>query len=87
MRRSRRRSFVVCLAALATASLAISDVRAQRGTRFKGDPGNTKYEAFDQIDQKNAGTLRIAWRHPAVAPELQQKYPDLNVPRNFRSTP
>jgi quinoprotein glucose dehydrogenase len=90
--RRRRHSFVIVLAALATvASLTISDMGAQNGarsgTRFKGDPGNTKYEAFDQINQQNAGTLRIAWRHPAVAPELRQQYADLNVPRNFRSTP
>jgi glucose dehydrogenase len=91
MRMSLRRFTAVCLVGLGTAALAILEVRAQNGgaraARFKGDPGNTKYEAFDQIDQKNAGTLRVAWRHPAVAPELQQKYPELNVPRNFRSTP
>jgi glucose dehydrogenase len=85
--RTRRRVLSIACLAVTTAWLGVALVRAQSGPRFKADPGNTKYEAFDQINAKNAGTLRIAWRHPAVAPEVQRSYPELNVPRNFRSTP
>jgi len=67
-------------------SLLVAGARGQSPV-LVGDPGNRKYAAIDLIDARNAGSLRIAWRRPAVARELTQKFPDLNVPRNVRSTP
>jgi glucose dehydrogenase len=84
---NRRRVTFAGVAASA-AVLALFHARASgQSAPFAGDRGNTKYAAFDLIDAQNAGSLRIAWRRPAVAPELTQKFSDLNIPRNFRSTP
>ena len=54
MRTGFRRLGVVSLVGLATAALALLEVRAQTGgaksaARFKGDPGNTKYEAASAL--------------------------------------
>ncbi len=47
----------------------------------------TRYSALDQIDTGNVRDLKIAWRHPGVAPRIRQDNPDLRVSNNFRSTP
>jgi quinoprotein glucose dehydrogenase len=66
---------------------------AQRGTASSdwmhhgGDAGGTKYAPLDQITPDNVASLRVAWRRPAVGPELTAAHPKLVVPRNFRATP
>jgi glucose dehydrogenase len=40
-----------------------------------GDAGSTKYAPLDQITPENAASLRIAWRRPAVSPDLTAAYP------------
>jgi glucose dehydrogenase len=66
---------------------------AQRGTASSdwmhhgGDAGSTKYAPLDQITPDNVASLRVAWRRPAVGPELTAAHPKLVVPRNFRATP
>ncbi len=52
-----------------------------------GDAGSTKHAPLDQITPENAASLRIAWRRPAVSPDLIAAHPKLVVPRNFRATP
>jgi glucose dehydrogenase len=82
-----QRGTLVALTAI-VAALGLFHARAGgQAAPFRADPGSTKYAPFDLIDARNAGSLHIAWRRPAVAPELTKKYPDLNVPRNVRSTP
>ena len=79
-----------CLALLLVAAAAYP--LAQRGSTgdwmyHGGDPGSTKYAPLDQITPENVASLRIAWRRPAVGPELTADHPKLAVPRNFRATP
>lgn len=50
-----------------------------------GDAGSARYASLSQITPSNLGTLRIAWRRPAVAPELAAAHPDLKF-GNIRST-
>ena len=54
---------------------------------YSGDPGSTKYVPLDQVNKSNVATLRIAWRRPAVDPQLKALEPDLTSPNNFRATP
>jgi quinoprotein glucose dehydrogenase len=87
----RSRLILASLALLLLAPTARS--LAQRGSpvgdwsHHGGDAGSTKYAPLDQITPENVGTLRIAWRRPAVSPELTAANPKLVVPRNFRATP
>lgn len=54
---------------------------------FGGDKAFTRYSPLDQIDSTNVAGLAIAWRRPAVAPEILAANPDLNVPGYVRGTP
>jgi quinoprotein glucose dehydrogenase len=73
--------------------VATSAIRAQghsgRGawTYYAGDKGATRYSPLDQITRENVKDLRVAWRRPAVDPQLKQTYPDLSPSNYFRSTP
>lgn len=51
-----------------------------------GDAGSTRYSPLAQITSANVGALRIAWRRPAVAPELSAARPEVKF-GNLRSTP
>ena len=56
-------------------------------TYYGGDKGATRYSPLDQITRENVKSLRVAWRRPAVDPQLKQTYPDLSPSNYFRSTP
>ncbi|MGE3508865.1 MAG: PQQ-binding-like beta-propeller repeat protein [Vicinamibacterales bacterium] len=50
-----------------------------------GDSGSTRYSPLAQITPTNIKGLRIAWRRPAVAPELTATHPEMKF-GNIRST-
>jgi len=52
-----------------------------------GDMGFTRYSSLDQIHAGNVHDLEIAWRRPALGPELQSRYPDLGPGSQIRATP
>ena len=54
---------------------------------YGGDRGSTKYAPLDQINKNNVSRLQIAWRRPAVDPQILARNPELKVPNNFRVTP
>ena len=56
-------------------------------TYYAGDKGATRYSPLDQITRENVKNLRVAWRRPAIDPQLKQTYPDLSPSNYFRSTP
>jgi glucose dehydrogenase len=70
-------------------ALGTTTVRTQNGEwhSYAGDPASRKYTPLDQINKANVGTLKIAWRRPAVDPQLAALDPQLRVPNNFRVTP
>src|ERR1700687_691386 len=84
-----RIGLVKWLAAVAICSLGATSVRAQNGEwhSYAGDPGSRKYAPLDQINKDNVRTLKIAWRRPAVDPQLAALDPQLQVPNNFRVSP
>jgi glucose dehydrogenase len=51
------------------------------------DRSFTRYSPLDQIAPSNVQQLRMAWRQLGVDPSLKEKYPELRVSGNFRSTP
>jgi len=53
---------------------------------YGSDLGATKYSPLDQIDATNAGSLRIAWRRPAVDSSIMEQA-SLRYDSNFRATP
>jgi quinoprotein glucose dehydrogenase len=65
-----------------------ASARAQTG-EWRGYAGDAsrKYAALDQITKSNVTSLKIAWRRPAVDPQLAALDPQLQVPNNFRVTP
>jgi glucose dehydrogenase len=69
--------------------LVTTTARTQNGewTSYGGDPASRKYAPLDQINKDNVRTLKIAWRRPAVDPQLAALDPKLNIPNNFRVTP
>src|SRR5262245_37798847 len=54
---------------------------------FGGDRTFTRYSDLDQINRDNVKNLRVAWRKPAVDPELLKTHPDLRVNGQLRTTP
>jgi len=54
---------------------------------YSGDPGHRKYAPLDQINRNNVANLRIAWRRPAVDPQLATRDPASRVQNNFRASP
>ncbi len=81
------------LAALLAATVPAGEAGAQQGVTGEawpfhgGDAGFTRYAAIDQVDASNVHALEIAWRRPAVGPELADRFPDLVATHNLRSTP
>ena len=54
---------------------------------YSGDNGAMKYSRLDQINAGNVSSLRVAWRHPAINPDVDLQ-PGQPKPSNlFRSTP
>ena len=81
---------LVCSVVLASSVKVDAQAGAPRSGEwpdYGGDKAFTKYSPLDQINTINVGSLRIAWRRPAVADELRAKNPDLRFGNNLRSTP
>src|SRR5262245_43106755 len=51
-----------------------------------GDKAFTRYLPLDQITAANVSQLQVAWRQPGADPTLKERYPDLRISGNFRST-
>ena len=81
------------LAILAVALTTGIDLEAQDGTNGRewsvhgGDGGYTRYAPLDQITKQNVADLEVAWRRPAVASELHERWPNLQYSNQLRSTP
>jgi quinoprotein glucose dehydrogenase len=89
-----RTTKLLVTAVLATLLTLGDSVGGQTGTGpggewrdYGGDKGFTKYSPLEQINRRNVGNLRIAWRRPAVAAELSAEDPNLRFGNAFRSTP
>jgi len=69
--------------------LATAVVHSQSGEwrSYSGDPGSRKYSPLDQITKANVRNLKIAWRRPAVDPQLLARDSELKFQNNFRATP
>ena len=84
---------VGCLFVLLAVFLAPPPAAAQSGATggewraYGADHGSTKYAPLDQINKDTVSRLQIAWRRPAVDPQIMARNPELRVPNNFRVTP
>ena len=54
---------------------------------YSADAGSTKYSPLALIREENVTTLRVAWRHVAVDPQLKQSVPGVTASNNYRATP
>jgi quinoprotein glucose dehydrogenase len=72
---------------LVAAGVTVVSAQNTEWRSYSSDPGSTKYVAIDQIDASNVARLRIAWRRPAVDPQLKALDPAMTSPNNFRATP
>jgi quinoprotein glucose dehydrogenase len=70
-----------------TASAVLSQSRTVQWLYYGGDRNFTRYSPLDQINRDNVAKLKIAWRKPAVDPEVMAKHPDLRVNAYLKSTP
>src|SRR5262245_39225867 len=70
---------VVYLSALHAAGGEIGQLASSRGAwpTYGGDDANSKYAAFDQIDQSNVKHLQVAWRWRSVENTILQDRPHL----------
>ena len=75
-------TFVLIAAGVVVVSAQNSEWRS-----YSSDPGSTKYVALDQINASNVAQMRVAWRRPAVDPQLMALNPKLTFSNNFRATP
>src|SRR6266581_3635915 len=88
----RRSSVTFWLTAVAFGMLATA-VAAQNAAQnidwpsYAGDPGSRKYAPLDQINKDNVGTLKIAWRRPALDPQYLTGQSAPRLSNNFRATP
>jgi quinoprotein glucose dehydrogenase len=85
---SHRIRFAIAIVVVAIGSfeaVALAQNGEWRG--YGGDSASRKYAALDQITRNNVTSLKIAWRRPAVDPQLAALDPGLQVPNNFRVTP
>jgi quinoprotein glucose dehydrogenase len=76
-------------ATIAFVAFAAAVVSGQQGEwrSYSGDPGSTKYAPLDRINKANVSRLTVAWRRPAVDPQLMKLDPALKFSNNFRATP
>lgn len=54
---------------------------------YNADARGTKYSGLDRINKENVGRLKVAWRHPALDPELKASVRGLTAPNYYRVTP
>ena len=70
-----------------TASAVLTQSRTVQWPYYGGDRNFTRYSPLDQINRENVGKLKIAWRKPAVDPDVIAKHPGLRVNAYLKSTP
>ena len=80
----RRRAVGAWAVVIATLALGFSRPGAQaplvgEWRAHGGDQRSHKYSPLDQIDKTNVGSLKIAWRHPGVDPELRAAFADVTI--------
>src|SRR5436190_7802903 len=80
-------AMVAAVAATRVAITAQQTLAPVEWPSYSADPGSTKYAPIDQITAANVKNLKIAWRSPAVAAELKQKYPKIAGTNYYRATP
>ena len=78
---------IVALAATIAAVAAQTPQARTEWRYFGGNKGFTRYSALDQINRGNVGSLRIAWRRPAVNAKLVAAFPDTRPNAYLRATP
>jgi quinoprotein glucose dehydrogenase len=85
----KRTPLWTCLLVVAVAAAPAAQQGAGGGQwRWHGgDLGSTKYAPLDQIDRNNVSQLRIAWRRPAVDPDLVANEQNFGYSHDFRATP
>ena len=69
--------FAAALLGAALAGVGTFVIHTQSGGRggwtyYGGDKAATRYSPLDQITRENVKNLRVAWRRPAVDPQLKQ---------------
>ncbi|MBI4886028.1 MAG: PQQ-binding-like beta-propeller repeat protein [Acidobacteria bacterium] len=84
MSRATRRYAAI---AMIVCGAAVLSAQSTEWRSYSSDPGSTKYAAVDQINPSNVARLRVAWRRPALDPQLKQLDPTLTFSNNFRATP
>ena len=67
--------------------MAVVSAQNSEWRSYSSDPGSTKYVALDQINASNVAQMKVAWRRPAVDPQLMALNPKLTFSNNFRATP
>jgi glucose dehydrogenase len=90
MRRQRRLIGGGVLGILAAAVGLATHAESTHSVEWRywgADKAFTRYLPLDQITAANVGQLRVAWRQPGSDPALKERYPDLRISGNFRSTP
>jgi quinoprotein glucose dehydrogenase len=92
MRQSHSAAGTICLTCVAAVLTLFSGHAQQAGASgewrsYNGDLASTKYSSLDQINKSNVARLQVAWRHPALDPQLKQQYPKLTATNYYRATP
>jgi quinoprotein glucose dehydrogenase len=82
-----RASAAALIVALCALTVQTQGDRASTWSYYGGDRRATRYSPLDQITRENVNHLRVAWRRPAIDPQLKQAFPDLSPSNYFRSTP
>jgi quinoprotein glucose dehydrogenase len=54
---------------------------------YHADAGGSKYSSLDLINATNVERLRVAWRRPALDPEVKARVPGLTASNYYRTTP
>jgi glucose dehydrogenase len=77
----------VTIAVVICGGVALSAQQNTEWRSYSSDPASTKYSAVSQIDGANVARLKVAWRRPAVDPQLAALDAKLTFSNNFRATP
>ena len=85
MMTTRAWSLLIVIAALygLARAGAVAGTKGGEWPHYSGDAGATKYSPLDQVNKRNVGSLRIAWRRPAVDP----RFTNAKYSNSFQSTP